>query len=90
MTKPTFSGDELQQLWAAANAVWQYVGDDYLQMVPSGVVKRDEVLEVVCDAGRLEEELGRRGLKHLADRLPHGREIYDLLKPGFRYARYGR
>ena len=94
---------------SAARAVWDYVGYDYLELSDGRSIKRDEVIEVVCDAGRLEDELKKIGQRRVRSAVGEssaqviagqfsalikkvtaaGIDIYDIVRPGFTFARYG-
>lgn len=60
--------EEKRTLFSAAHAVWNYIGSDVLQCVAdeqrkninSVNIPADEVVEVVCDADRLHDELRRQ------------------------------
>lgn len=112
-TKVAFTDAEKRFVQAAALAVWQYVGGDLLASVAAGqetpvddvAIPRDEVIEIVADAGRLEEQLkadaraaakARRDLAEIDfDALVAKvgaldyAEVKRLLRPAFPYARYG-
>lgn len=65
--KVIFAPEEEQFICRTAYGVWDNIGYDLLQCVAESeekdinkvTIKRDEVIEVVLDAGRLEEELKR-------------------------------
>lgn len=104
---------EKKAIRMAAIAVWQYVGYDYLaataeaeeKSIDAVALKRAEVIEVVTDAGRLEDQLkadakaAARVQKDLAaidfDALVAKVATLDyetmkkVLRPAFVYDRYG-
>lgn len=93
MAKKLFTEEELRVIHSAAHAVWNYIGYDILTAVAEdggSSIPRSHVLELVCDASRLDEELGKKD-KALAARW----EALDykthlrLLKPAFSYTHYG-
>jgi hypothetical protein len=70
-SKPIVLTDkEKQALFGAAQGVWNYIASDLLQCVAEEkgmhvnrvTIPADEVVEVVCDAGRLYEEMKRGNL----------------------------
>ena len=86
----------------AALAVWSEIGGDCMEMAEDGRMSRTEVIEMVADAGRLEERLAWRMRD---DTRRHGRSVVDAelieavrrmgpdeiestLKPAFREAWY--
>ena len=102
-SKPAFTDAELKVIHSAAVAVWAYVGADYLELGGRSIT-RSEVIEVVSDAGRLEEEVERAGTraakagrpldvdtKELAKRLTSltYEQMVEMLRPAFPYSRYG-
>jgi len=67
-SKPIVLTDkEKHALFGAAQGVWEYIASDLLQCaademkvdIGSVCISADEVVEVVCDAGRLYEEMKR-------------------------------
>ena len=102
---------ELDLLGAAANAVWQYIGGDILASAAETsrrgdavTISRNEVIELACDAGRLEQELRRAARTRsgkLWDEVPDIEATIakwdrlqwplhrTLLQPYFPYKRYG-
>lgn len=102
----SFSKEEIEHVQGAAHAVWEECAFDVLQAtadeptwrggkarnINSVTVSRAEVMEIACDAGRLEELLRRRDKRvDLADKTKHlWMEHFEvLLRPAFPYARYG-
>lgn len=93
--KPRFTDEEKKVIQTAALQVWNYIGYDVL--APEGketanTLPRSHVLELVCDAGRLEDQLHRnRAPKELIDRVSATRisNLYAVLRPAFQYTRYG-
>jgi hypothetical protein len=67
-TKPVFSDTELGIIASAARRVWDEIGHDLLQCVADEkgkdinavTLSRANVIEVITDASRLEDELKRR------------------------------
>jgi len=58
-----FTEQEVATIRSAALSVWNEVAFDLMSAVREegkSTIPRAEVIEVVCDAGRLEEELKRR------------------------------
>ena len=98
LLKPRFTPDEKVLVQRAANQVWNEIAYDLLQSTAESLGKdinrvtltRANVIEVVCDASRLEEALRRNGRKDLADKVAqHDTSIYRVVRPGFPYERYG-
>jgi len=96
MRAKDLTSDQATRLGKAASAVWDYIGADTLRCLEEGdeepLMPRSHVIEMVVDAGRLEEELKRNPKNH--DLLPFLRtadykEIVKALKPFFPYATYG-
>lgn len=100
--KLSFTPEETGHIFDAARRVWQDIGMDLLAGPDEGVrdgsglkeMTRAEVIEVVSDAGRLEEALrretkGRDGdlIKKVAALGPE--EISVLLTPAFPHEVYG-
>jgi hypothetical protein len=64
---PLFTPEELKIIGDAAQAVWNEIGYDVLQAIgqekggsaESATVKKSDVIEMVLDAGRLEDQLKR-------------------------------
>ncbi len=88
------SDDDTKVIRRAALRVFDEVAGDMLTMLAEegqGSMTRAEVLEVVCDAGRLEQVL-RRDIKRpdLADYFSSldYQAMKTLLKPAFPHARY--
>jgi hypothetical protein len=85
-----------------ANRVWQEIGYDVLTMVKEqdgkDAIPRDEVIELVCDAGRLEDEL-RRALRGGSTAVTQDMinwvtkasmaQMEAVLLPAFPFTRYG-
>lgn len=89
-----FTDAEKLILQNAAADVWQEIGGDCLQAIaeekgidPDGaLMRRSHVIEVVCDANRLEDKVP----KELADRIRGlGLYIYTLVRPAFTGRWYG-
>ena len=92
--------EEKRTLFSAAQSVWNNIGSDVLQMVAEEKRKdinhvnipADEVVEVVCDASRLHEDLKRN--KELTPNLEAIFADYPqlerlLLRECFTCGRYG-
>jgi trimethylamine:corrinoid methyltransferase-like protein len=103
-TKLTFGDEDVRAIHSAAHRVWEEVGYDVLtdgmgedayaeaNGGRSGrTIPRSHVIEIVADAGRLEEQLEQDGHKDLAARYAalDYEAIKKLLRPAFPYARYG-
>lgn len=94
---PYFTEDELKLIHSAAHTVWNDIGYDLLQAVADEkgkhinavTISRANVVEVVCDASRLEEQLRRSGHKELAEKVSNCIGIQKWVKPAFTYTRYG-
>lgn len=96
-----FSDEEWAMIGSAAHAVWDYIGYDCLQLMPRQTMRRSHVVQVVLDAGRLEEQLQKRTpkptedfMKRVDDDLyyknPKPSQIERYLKSKvFTYATYG-
>ena len=97
MTKQTntiVSKADAEIIGFAALRVWEIIGHDILSLAAEydnkDSIPRSEVIEVVVDAGRLEDELKR---KHpecaIMVREMDYKAIVKLLRPFFPYSRYG-
>lgn len=88
-----FTEDETKLIRKAAWATWQYIGADALRDVEGGSISRSEVIELVCDAGRLGETLSGRFYERpdLAKRFSTigWSAMVKLVKPAFPFTRYG-
>jgi hypothetical protein len=95
-----FTATELAAVQAAALAVWNHVGGDCLQAmaeergkpVERVTIPRADVMEIVLDADRTEEELRRRrsAPELLAKVRDSGyEELLAAIRPAFPHARYG-
>lgn len=97
MAKAQLTEAELTTIRMAAHAVWNYIAADVMTAVidehpndpEKQTITRDEVLELTCDAGRLEAQI-RRTNKTLATRVANlqYRTVLDILRPAFPYERY--
>ena len=93
---------ELLMLQRCAHTVYEYVASDLAPDFKSRpTCKRSTVMEVVCDAGRLEQEvreelkrkdkvfLGTDGADHPLSKACHSyRALLDLIGPAFPYKEY--
>ena len=79
-TTVQFTADEKKLLGSLAHAVWDYCGEEILQMVAEEkgksinavTIPRSHVIEIALDAGRMEERLQqaiRRGQPHATEDL---------------------
>lgn len=90
---------EKTDIQATADAIWGEVAYDCLEGNEKKTVSREVVLEIVMDAGRLEERLERYGdfkkSSNIKALFPVGYDrdasdyLYHLLKQRFTYMRYG-
>lgn len=91
MTKHTFTftPEEVTLIQRAAKRVWDAIAYDMIEAC--GEMSRANVVEVVCDASRLEQELAAmKADKGLINRVSDANiGIYKIVKPAFRSARYG-
>jgi hypothetical protein len=97
-TSKLFTDDELKTIHSAARSVWDEIGYDVLQAtaeergrdINAVTVTRAVVLELVVDAGRLNDALRRKhaDLAKRFDALDYP-TMLRVLKPAFSYARYG-
>lgn len=100
MTKKDLTPKELSDLHACAQSVWQEICGDVLSAVAEDkgisvnrvTISRNEVVELVIDADRLEEHMRRAKL--LTPALAQLFKTYDgslaaLVKAGFAFQRYG-
>jgi hypothetical protein len=81
-----------KKIQQCAVAVWEYIGNDIFDVEGVGdSIPRSEVVELVIDAGRLEEQirLTDPALATEFGALDYKRKAV-LVKPAFRYERYGR
>lgn len=93
-----FSREELRAIENAAVAVWHEIGGDCIQATADEkgvspeeiVIRKHVVVELVCDAGRLEQRLARNN-KALAEKVRNlpGMAIYSAVRPAFPYSSYG-
>ena len=101
-TAPTFTDDELKLIRRVAGAVWEELGYECLRALEDDArdrgkrgpvtMKRNDVIEVVADAGRMEDHLIRQGHKELAKKwsdAQYPEQVRTVLKPVFPYADYG-
>jgi hypothetical protein len=99
-----FSDDEKKLLERTASAVWEYIGYDCLQGIVdvgdakdinSATMPKGQVIEVVLDAGRYEEELKRSKDPLVTDEFLNRwealsyRQRQNLVRPAFPYRTYG-
>lgn len=99
LTKRNFTPEEQKRLQQIAHGVWDEIGYDAMAMLAEEgkhSMPRSHVLELVLDADRMECSYGRRGGKETSDAplLKKFRELsyqqqIDMVKPAFRFARYG-
>jgi hypothetical protein len=88
-----FTAEELKTIQTAALRVWDEIAGDCLvdengQPDESATLPRDQVVELVCDANRLEEAL-RHKHPELATRINNLYNISDLVTPAFKHKIYG-
>ncbi len=87
-----FTVEEQARLRSMMNGVWQYIGYDVLQLEGGKSIPRAEVIELVLDAGRLEEQYGREpedaALLKRFRAMPYKAQD-NLAKTFFRFTRYG-
>lgn len=95
-TKVEFTADEKTTIRRAAQKVWNDIAYDCLQAYASGTgagarMRRSHVVEVVCDANRLEEELRRQKVPvDLTVRvMTAGIDIYRVVRGAFPDSWYG-
>ena len=87
--------EQKQRLGRAANGVWDYIGADCLRCMEEcgekPLMPRSHVIEMVVDADRLADELGREKESDLLEFVQFAKyeEIVKALKPAFPFARYG-
>jgi hypothetical protein len=84
------TSEQVLEAQRAAHGIYEYVGGDLAPDNPRrGTCKRSTIVEVVLDAGRLEQDLKCRG--KLTDQLAaalHGKDAEDLIGPAFPYLEY--
>lgn len=92
-----FTDAEITAIQRAARGVWDSIGYDAITSCAEAdgknpdrfTMSREEVMEIACDAGRLEEELNAAG-SDLAKRIQSlGTDLYTLILPAFPEGRYG-
>lgn len=96
-TSVGFTEDELKIIHKAAHSVWNYIAYDCIKAVEEekgrgATMPRAEVIEMVADAGRLEDKLRQNKTDvNLIDRVRKldMDEIEKVLKPAFPHSRYG-
>lgn len=100
MTKKDLTEKELRDLHQAANELWQQLGGDFLQAVADSKGKRPEsislprshVVELVTDAGRLEEKMREdKTMTPTLEKLFHSYDgsLTKIVTLGFTFGRYG-
>jgi hypothetical protein len=82
-----FTTDEVKIIHDAAHAVWNEVAGDYLELTEGKPIKRAEVVEVVCDASRLEQQV-RRKHPELAEKISNASNLEKVVTPAFKYRTY--
>ena len=95
-TAKELSEEQRKRLGSAALTIWNEIGGDYLRILEDSgekaAVPRDEVIELIVDAGRLESELARKeGNKDIISFIKKAdyNEIVKALTPFFPYKTYG-
>ena len=94
MGKRKYSGKEVKEyqreIMAVMYGVWSYIGSDSLQMVEENdgrsYMTRDEVVEMVTDAGRTLQEL-KGEVREYYESLPY-KQVQGIARRAFPYARY--
>jgi len=99
---PVFTDDDVKVIQGAAQTVWHTIGYDCLQgmaqfgykkprPVESVTMSRRDVLDVVLDAGRLDEELRRQKRPDLVEKfnMLDYKQQNTLVRPAFPHTRYG-
>ena len=98
--QPAVDSEVADVVCSAARRVWNEIGYDVLQMVEEqdgkDTVSREEVIELVCDAGRLDEEIARTYRRKgeqvppaVTELLKNYGTLERVIKAAFPYARYG-
>ena len=87
-----FTEQELWEIQSVARQVWEYIAGDVMQAVQEegkSSIPRSHVMELVLDAGRLEERLRARN-RSLAERFAalDYKDAQKVIKPAFPYGRY--
>ena len=94
---PKFTPEEKKIINDAGHAVWNEIGFDIMQALQEDAaergrrkdsIPRSHVIELVCDAGRLEEKIKDQALK---DKVyaASSRQLSMILRTAFPYASYG-
>lgn len=94
MPKPKhdFNEDEVKEIHSAALRVWQEIAGDCFEEGMPKSMPRSHVIELVCDASRLEQQIRRKNpaLAARVEKTDYFKVLIPLLKPAFPHARYGR
>ena len=88
---PTFTPEELREVRSAALRLWNEIAYDAFEAGGRRrkSLKRAEVVELVCDAGRLEDQLRRMNRKELAEKIAHPDvDLEGIVSEAFPYASY--
>lgn len=96
--KPKLTEEQTKLLHSVAHSIWNYIGYDVFQAIADNdgedindvTIPRAHVLELVCDAGRLEDDLERKDavLADLVSKMDY-QYLLKILKPAFAFNRYG-
>jgi len=95
MNAKDLTKEQKDRLGRAAKSVWDYIGGDCLRAMEEcgekPILPRSQVIELVVDADRLPDELGRKKESDLLEFVQFAKyeEIVKALKPSFPFARYG-
>jgi hypothetical protein len=91
---PRFTQEEKAIICTAGQRVWEEIGYDVMTMVQQEEKKdwipRSHVLELVCDAGRLEDKIPstQSELRYKVTNASSA-QLYRILRDVFPHARYG-
>jgi len=86
-----FSEEELKVIRCVISATWEYVGGDYLELLPNHIATREHVLEATLDADRWRRFAKNESEKRIVERLLalEWKEIKKLSKKILLFNRYG-
>ena len=82
------SEGEAKDIQRAAQATWQYIGGDVLEMNGGHAISRDEVIEAVLDADYMQQHVKDKALYRKFSSLKYAAQI-ALIVPAFPLKRYG-
>lgn len=79
---------QVKEIQRAAQATWQYIGGDVLEMNGESAISRDEVIEAILDADYMQQHVKDKALYKKFSSLKYDIQI-ALITPAFPFKRYG-